>query len=296
MSNIRISASINLKGKGLEAMRFYGEIFRAKPDYFTWADMPPCPEFTVTEELKPMIMHGELVIANGQSLMFCDDPREGEGVLGNAFSLTLLLEDEAELRRIYAALAAGGDAFMPLAPTFWSACFGMVKDKFGLTWSLNLCRMPDGSGFMVSITEFPALSLVGMKVATSMSKARTDCSALWQRFGPRMAELGPIAGESYGVSMMLNEQDFEYWAVVPAAASVVPPAGMERLEIPAASYAKCLAPNLEKMTQAFMYLYTEWPKSQTLYAPNEQAPSLERYQPHWKMDDGVEVYMPIKKK
>ena len=139
---MRICAYLNFKGNALEAMTFYSGIFRSKPEYMTYAEMPPNPEFPVREAMKKQILHGELFIDKDQSIMIGDDLRPGEGVMGNAVSLALMLDDEAEQRRIFTALAGGGSILMPLAETFWSASFGSLTDRFGVTWHLNLCKEP----------------------------------------------------------------------------------------------------------------------------------------------------------
>lgn len=50
------------------------------------------------------------------------------------FRLNLQLPDEAAARKAFDALAAGGKVEMPMTPTFWSPCYGMLTDKFGLGW------------------------------------------------------------------------------------------------------------------------------------------------------------------
>ena len=45
---------------------------------------------------------------------------------------------EAEAQRAFDALAAGGEVTVPLGKTFWSPCFGMLKDRFGLGWMVSL--------------------------------------------------------------------------------------------------------------------------------------------------------------
>ena len=137
---MRICAYLNLKGKALEALKFYGGIFNTKPEYMTYAEMPPQPDWRISEEIKPMILHGEVFIGKDQSIMIADDVRPGEGEMGNAISLALLMDDEAEQHRIFMALARGGTVLMPLEQTFWSSSFGSLKDRFGVIWSLNLCR------------------------------------------------------------------------------------------------------------------------------------------------------------
>ena len=52
--------------------------------------------------------------------------------------MALNLDDEAEQTRLFDALAEGGTVTMPLGGTFWNARFGMLKDRFGIEWLLNL--------------------------------------------------------------------------------------------------------------------------------------------------------------
>src|SRR6266850_6990009 len=50
------------------------------------------------------------------------------------FSLSITARDDAEAKRLFAALSAGGQVQMPLAKTFFSTAFGMVADRFGVSW------------------------------------------------------------------------------------------------------------------------------------------------------------------
>ena len=54
------------------------------------------------------------------------------------FSLSITAADEADAKRKFAALAEGGQVQMPLAKTFWSPCFGMVADRFGVGWMVTV--------------------------------------------------------------------------------------------------------------------------------------------------------------
>jgi PhnB protein len=46
--------------------------------------------------------------------------------------------DEARADKLFAALADGGQVQLPLAKTFWSPRFGMVKDRFGVGWMIGV--------------------------------------------------------------------------------------------------------------------------------------------------------------
>lgn len=54
------------------------------------------------------------------------------------FSLSINLTDEDELKKIYNALSAGADVILPLQKVEWSQYYGLLKDKFGVTWQLQL--------------------------------------------------------------------------------------------------------------------------------------------------------------
>lgn len=152
------------------------------------------------------------------------------------------------------------------------------------------------SKFEVTIVEYPAKRLTGTKVSTTMQKAMQDCPALWHTFGPRIGELLTADSDcqgAYGISVMLNAEDFDYWAAVETSAAV--PADMAQIDIPAGPYASCTVPSIDKLGDAYMYIYGEWPKSQTAYACNEQALSFELYPTEWQPSDPFKIYMPLKK-
>ena len=67
----------------------------------------------------------------------CDGPATFEG-----FSLSITVPDEAEADRVYAALAEGGLATMPLEKTFWAPKFGMLQDRFGVGWMVSVMHKP----------------------------------------------------------------------------------------------------------------------------------------------------------
>jgi len=69
--------------------------------------------------------------------MGCDAPPGRAQALGG-FQISVSMPDEAEVKRIYAALSEGGSVQMPLAPTFWSPLFGMCTDKFGVGWMVSI--------------------------------------------------------------------------------------------------------------------------------------------------------------
>jgi PhnB protein len=122
-------------GKCDEAFGFYEKVFGAKRVLtMTYADAPggsPVPP-----EMSGMVMHTSMPLGSAL-LMGCDSP-PGRGAPMGGFQVSVNMEDEAEVKRIYAELSEGGSVQMPLAPTFWSPLFGMCTDKFGVAWMVSV--------------------------------------------------------------------------------------------------------------------------------------------------------------
>ncbi len=96
----------------------------------------PPPPGMVPPGFESKIMHASLRVGS-MVLMLSDGCSPGrEGFRG--FSLSFQVPTEAEAGRVFAALAEGGTVTMPLGPTFWSPCFGMVEDRFGVGWMVTV--------------------------------------------------------------------------------------------------------------------------------------------------------------
>ena len=151
------------------------------------------------------------------------------------------------------------------------------------------------SEYTAAVVEYPAKRLVGLKVLTSMKKASVDCPACWQAF-ERFCKCAPDGCKgAYGLSFMINAEEFYYWAAVDADLAEDVPEGLERVDIPAGLYAVCRSPNLEKIVEAYSFLYQTWLIGQSEYALNEQAPCFEQYPPNWQLSDAFDVFMPVRK-
>jgi PhnB protein len=82
------------------------------------------------------VMHACLRI--GDSTIMASDGRcEGRPSF-QGFSLSLTVPDETEAERLFASLGDGGQVQMPLAKTFFSPRFGMVADRFGVSWMIHV--------------------------------------------------------------------------------------------------------------------------------------------------------------
>jgi PhnB protein len=82
------------------------------------------------------VMHASLRI--GDAIVMASDGRCQGQPSFQGFALSLTVPDVAAAERLFAALADGGQVQMPLAETFWSPRFGMVADRFGVSWMVNV--------------------------------------------------------------------------------------------------------------------------------------------------------------
>ncbi len=124
-------------GRCEEALEFYRTALGAETEmvmrYNECPESPPPGMLQAGFETK--VMHASFRV-RGVPLMAsdgCDDTPKFGG-----FRLSLAFPTEADARRAFDALADGGSVQMPLTKTFWSPCFGMVTDRFGLGWMVTL--------------------------------------------------------------------------------------------------------------------------------------------------------------
>jgi len=134
------TAYLQFDGRCAEALSFYAEALggrvlmmakysEAPPN----TGMPPVPAH--------WIMHGRVAWPGGGMLMGSDGGMEPfAGVKG--VSLSVNCNDVAEGAKVFEALAAGGSVKMAFSTTFWSPGFGMLVDRFGVPWMVNVDAPP----------------------------------------------------------------------------------------------------------------------------------------------------------
>ena len=137
MNNTIVQSYLFFGGCCDEALEFYRTALGAKVDMLMrYKESPePLPPGRLPPGFENKVMHATFSIG-GTTLMASDGCEEGQSFTG--FSLSLAVPTEAEANRAFAALAAGGQVKMPLTKTFWSPCFGMVTDRFGIGWMVSV--------------------------------------------------------------------------------------------------------------------------------------------------------------
>ncbi len=123
-------------GRCEEALEFYRKALGAEVATlmrFTDNPEPPQPGMCPPGS-ENKVMHASFRI--GDTTVMASDGRCTGQPSFKGFSLALAASNDAEAEKLFAALADGGQVQMPLTKTFFSSRFGMVADRFGVSWMI----------------------------------------------------------------------------------------------------------------------------------------------------------------
>ena len=137
MSNPLIQPYLMFGGRCEEALEFYRNALGAQVDMLLrFSESPdPTPPGMLPPGFENKVMHASFRVA-GNVIMASDGCEVGAQFKG--FSLSISVATEAEADRYFSALSDGGQVQMPLTKTFWSPRFGMLTDRFGIAWMINV--------------------------------------------------------------------------------------------------------------------------------------------------------------
>ena len=125
-------------GRCEEALEFYRAAVGAEVMMLMRYKESPEPVPEVPPGFEEKIMHAYFRIGETE-LMASDGSGRGNSKF-DGFSLSIAVPDEREAEHIFSALAEGGKVDMPLAETFWSPKFGMLEDRFGVSWMVSVVQ------------------------------------------------------------------------------------------------------------------------------------------------------------
>ena len=125
---------LSFRDNARQAMEFYQTVFGGKLVMNTFKEFGVSQD--PSEENK--IMHAMLESENGITFMAADTPNQMEFQPGTNISISLSGENHTELTAYYEKLSAGGQVSQPLEKAPWGDTFGMLTDKFGINWMVNI--------------------------------------------------------------------------------------------------------------------------------------------------------------
>jgi PhnB protein len=131
---MKLNPHLTFNGQCQAAFQFYERCLGAKIQLMlAYGDSPMAEQ--VPLERRGNIVHATLTIG--------DDTLQGADVLPEqyeqpkGFYILLHIGDPIETERMFQALSENGTVQMPLQKTFWSVCFGVLVDQFGIPWELH---------------------------------------------------------------------------------------------------------------------------------------------------------------
>ena len=129
---MNVNPYIAYNGNCKDAIEFYKTALDGKVLFVQKLGDSPMQDMGPAEK----IMRCSLKVGDSV-VMMCDDmrptPNDGRGNI----SLAIGLSDPARAKQIFEKLATAGTVVMPIEKTYWAEAFGVLKDKFGVTWIVN---------------------------------------------------------------------------------------------------------------------------------------------------------------
>jgi PhnB protein len=132
--NVRLNPYLNFSSSAEEALKLYQSVFGGELTLSRFGENGMAEDPADANK----IMHGQLEAPNDMTLMASDTPPGMPVSEGSSVSVSLSGDDEATLRGYWNGLAAGGQVTVPLEKAPWGDTFGMLVDKFGIAWLVNI--------------------------------------------------------------------------------------------------------------------------------------------------------------
>jgi PhnB protein len=137
--SVVLNPYLNFRDETRDAMEFYRGVFGGELRMNTFKEYQASED--PSEDNK--IMHAQLD-ADGLVFMAADTPNHMEYQPGTNFNMSLSGDDESTLRGYFEKLQEGGTVMMPLEKAPWGDTFGMLVDRFGVRWLVNVNQQTEG--------------------------------------------------------------------------------------------------------------------------------------------------------
>lgn len=133
--SITITPHLNFQGQARAALAFYHAVFGGQQALVTYADMGNVQDPRDAER----VIWGQVAGAGGERIMACDLATGTPFQAGeNPVFMSLRGKDDGEIARRWQGLAAGATVLRDLAPAPWTPLYGMLTDRFGVTWVVDV--------------------------------------------------------------------------------------------------------------------------------------------------------------
>jgi PhnB protein len=131
---MKLNPHLSFGGQCQEAFQFYERCLGGKIlTMVSYGDSPMAEQ--VPAEFRGKILHATLTA--GDNVLYGADVVPDQFQTPRGFHLTLGTQDPLEAEHVFRELAANGTVQMPLQKTFWAVLFGVLVDRFGISWEIN---------------------------------------------------------------------------------------------------------------------------------------------------------------
>jgi PhnB protein len=133
---MRLTPYLMMDGNAKEAIEFYQKALEAQVLFLqTFGEMPANPEYPLPEAARDRVGHATIKI--GESELMFSDTFPGQPVqIGNQVTICLSTDSAEKSKQLFEALQEGGSVVMPLQETHFSPGYGIVTDKFGVSFQI----------------------------------------------------------------------------------------------------------------------------------------------------------------
>nr|WP_275980278.1 VOC family protein [Halalkalibacter alkaliphilus] len=133
----RLLPYLVMDGNAKEAVEFYEKALHANViGVQTFGEMPENPDFPLPDSAKDRVSHAMIKV--GETDMMLSDTFPGTPYeKGNHVTICIMADTKEQAKDFYDGLQEGGQVTMPLQETFWSPAYGIVIDKFGVTFQIS---------------------------------------------------------------------------------------------------------------------------------------------------------------
>ncbi len=133
--SVKVVPHLNLRGDARAALEFYRSVFGGELTIVTYRDAHSIQDPAEADQ----VMWGQVAASSGFRVMAYDVPSSRPWSPGEApFFVSLRGETAEEIRGDWEKLVEGAEVLVPIAPSAWAPLYGMLKDRFGVTWVVDV--------------------------------------------------------------------------------------------------------------------------------------------------------------
>ncbi|MFT7837890.1 VOC family protein [Saccharothrix sp. BKS2] len=141
--SVTTTTHLNFRGDARAALEFYRSVFGGDLAVVTYRDAGNVQEESEADQ----VMWGQVRAGNGFRVMAYDVPsRTGFDRGENSFFVSLRGEGVEEVTGYWRGLCDGATVVVPIGPAGWAPAYGMLRDRFGVVWVVDVSVGGDGGG------------------------------------------------------------------------------------------------------------------------------------------------------